>query len=93
MTITPREITLRAASAVKVYDGRKLSSYKYSITEGSLADGDSIYSCKIEGSQYEIGYSDNIITNVIITNFYGDVATQNYIIRLEPGTLQVLPQS
>lgn len=93
MTITPREITLRAASAVKVYDGRKLSSYEYSITEGSLADGDSIYSCKIEGSQYEIGYSDNIITNVIITNFYGDVATKNYIIKFEPGTLQVLPQS
>jgi hypothetical protein len=93
LTITPREITLKAASAVKVYDGRKLSAYEYSITEGSLAVGDAISSCRIEGSQYEIGYSDNIITGVVIRNYYNDVVTNNYIIKLEPGTLQVLPQN
>ena len=93
LTITPREITLKAASAVKVYDGRKLSAYEYSITEGSLAIGDVISSCRIEGSQYEIGYSDNIITGVVIRNYYNDVVTNNYIIKLEPGTLQVLPQN
>ncbi len=93
LTITPREITIKAADATKVYDGYALSRYSYQITEGSLASGDFIYVCQVEGIQYDVGHSDNVIKDVIIMNQSGALVTNNYIIKLEPGTLQILPKS
>ncbi len=92
LTVTPREITIKAADATKTYDSRGLSRYSYTITEGSLARGDFIYICKVEGVQYDVGRSANIIKDVMISNNYGVMVTNNYIIKLEPGILQVLPQ-
>lgn len=93
LTITPREITIKAADATKEYDGYALSRYSYQITEGSLAVGDFIYDYQVEGIQYDIGRSDNVIKNVMIMNQSGTLVTNNYIIKLEPGTLQILPKS
>ncbi len=93
LTITPREITIKAADAAKVYDGYALSRYSYQITEGSLASGDFIYICRVEGIQYDVGRSDNVIKEVMIMNQSGALVTKNYIIKLEPGTLQILPKT
>ncbi len=93
LTITPREITIKAADATKVYDGYTLSRYSYQITEGSIANGDFIYLCRVEGIQYDVGRSDNVIKEVLIMNQSGALVTNNYIIKLEPGTLQILPKS
>ena len=93
LTVIPREITVKAADATKVFDGRALSNNSYTIIEGVLAEGDIILSCKVEGSQYNVGRSDNIITSIKIFDKYWQNVTSNYIIKLEPGVLEVLPQA
>lgn len=92
LSIIPREITIKAADASKIYDGRPLTKYSYVIKDGYLADKDFIYICQVEGVQNGIGRSENIISEVMIMNMSGSLVTNNYIITLVPGTLEILPQ-
>ena len=45
----------------------------------------------VEGSQTNVGYSDNIVTSVVIRDENGVNVTGNYSITLVSGTLRVLP--
>ena len=90
LTITPREITITAGSSTKIFDHyHALTNHSYEITDGLLADGDYIYNCETVGFQYEVGRSDNVITDVIILNRFGFDVTLNYTIKLVPGVLEV----
>ena len=61
--ITPREITLRSASAEKVYDGTPLTKDQVDIVAGKLADRDKdALTYNVTGSQTYVGSSDNTFT-------------------------------
>ncbi len=90
--ITPRSITLKAGSATKKYDGTPLTNpHEYEITGGSLAEGDIIESVRNEGSQTDVGRTDNTIKDVVIKNSDGKDVTKNYAITEEKGLLRVTP--
>ena len=89
-SITNRAITLVAASDEKVYDGTPLATNGWTLAEGSLAEGDSFETVTVEGSQTEIGVSANAVTDVFITNKYGNAVAGNYDITLVDGTLTVV---
>ena len=91
LKITPRKITVKAADATKKFDGRVLEDSSYSIIEGSLSETDFIVMCLVEGSQIEIGRSDNIVKDISIYNKDAEDVTYNYLIKLETGTLRVTP--
>ena len=80
-------ITIKAGSTVKNYDGTTLTNDDYFISGGSLAEGDSIQSVTIVGSQTGIGYSPNEITNVVIVNKSGKDVTSKYNITCVNGRL------
>jgi uncharacterized repeat protein (TIGR02543 family) len=60
LIIGKRKITVTADSDEKKYDGTPLTDPDYSVTEGSLADGDTL-TAKTEGSQTLVGSSANRI--------------------------------
>ena len=61
----------------------------FSIIDGMLADGHTITSWDITGSQTAIGRSDNIISNIVIKDGNGNDVTSNYYIVMKPGKLKV----
>jgi len=85
--ITERPITITAGSASKAYDGTALTNGGYELT-GALAEGDTIRSVQVEGSQTVVGTSDNVASKAIIVNAGKDV-TANYDITYVKGTLEV----
>jgi hypothetical protein len=88
LTVTAREIEITAASDSKVYDGTPLTNDGYSITDGTLADGHSLASVTVTGSQTDVGSSDNVPSNAVIMDNGTDV-TANYDITYVNGTLTV----
>jgi hypothetical protein len=88
-TISPREITLKAADARKVYDGTPLTANEIEIAGGSLAEGDYIAEYTVDGSITRVGRADNVITGVVIRNADGEDVTHNYAIETLVGTLRV----
>jgi len=91
LTVTPRPITITAASATKVYDGTPLTNAGYSITAGSLADGDALVSVTVVGSRTEVGSTNNVPSAATITNGRAEDVTASYAITYAPGTLTVIP--
>ena len=89
-TITAKSLTITADSDSKVYDGTALSKDTYTNTE--LAEGDSIESVVITGSQTNIGESDNVPSNAVIKNGDKDVIA-NYNITYVNGKLKVTPKT
>ncbi len=89
VVITPLELTIKAGDAKKVYDGTPLRSDAYEIIEGVLAEGHTIGMCQVEGSQLDIGRSDNIILHVLILDQNGNDVTSNYLVKDMPGKLVV----
>lgn len=88
-TISPREITLKAADAKKVYDGKPLTANEIEIVGGSLAEGDYIAEYTVDGSITRVGRADNVITGVVIRNADGEDVTHNYAIETLVGSLRV----
>lgn len=88
-TISPREITLKAADARKVYDGTPLTANAIEIAGGSLAEGDYIAEYTVDGSITRVGRADNVITSVVIRNADGEDVTHNYAIKTLVGSLRV----
>lgn len=91
LCITPRSITIRTGSAVKVYDGSALVCEEYEIIKGSLCEGDTLEVAF--SSMVNIGYTPNYIINYSIhrqTEGGGitDVS-ENYRISYDYGTLTV----
>lgn len=89
LSVTPASLTVKAADAQKVYDGKPLTAPDIAIIEGALAEGDYIRSFKVEGTQTRVGRSDNVITDIVIRNAKGEDVTQSYNIVTVSGTLKV----
>ena len=87
--ITPRPLTITAASDEKVYDGTPLTNSNYTST--ALAEGDTLTSVTVTGSQTEVGSSPNTPSDAKITSAAGEDMTGNYDITYVKGALVVTP--
>ena len=87
LALKRRNITLRVEDASKTYDGTPLSSADYALTEGTLADGDTL-SISFPVSLTEAGERENTPVFCIL-NADGEDVTSFYDIREEIGTLKV----
>lgn len=89
LSVTPCAIVITADSAEGVYTGDPLTANGFTVT-GGLPEGH-IVEAVVSGSQTNVGYSDNIVTSVVIRDENNNTVTGNYSITLEKGTLRVLP--
>ena len=80
-------MTITADSDTKVYDGKPLTKDSY--TNTALAEGDSIESVTVTGSQTVVGESANVPSAAKIVNTAGEDVTANYEITYENGLLKV----
>ena len=67
-----KTITVTAANGEKVYDGTPLTDNRFDYTEGVLVDGD-VLTAVVEGSQTDVGSSDNVVTSYKVTRGETDV--------------------
>ena len=86
ITIFPRNIRVESVSEEKLYDGKLLTADEAAVTEGDLAEGDTVlYS--FTGGQMLVGSSEN---TVAVTIWDGEEnVTNNYLIQYTYGTLTV----
>ena len=87
ITVTPRELTITADDASKVYDGTELTAESY-IADG-LVEGQQIESVTITGSQTDPGTCENVPSDAVIVNAAGKDVSSNYSIIYVNGTLTV----
>ena len=89
LQITPRILHIQANSAQKPYDGTPLVDDGYTI-EGELAPGD-ILTVSVTGSQTSVGRSDNTVSEITLTDAFGNSTLSNYKITYDNGELFVSP--
>lgn len=89
LTVLPATIEITAGSARKRWDGTPLTCNQWALSSGALAGGQSIASVRIDGSQTEIGVSQNTPSGARILDASGAEVTDNYQIRYRSGTLGV----
>ena len=89
VAIAPRPITITAGSASKVFDGQPLINDNYSMTSGSLVDGEDIFDVIITGSISQVGSAPNTPSNAVIGIIEGPTTTSNYEITYVNGTLTI----
>ena len=87
LEVTKKALTITADSDTKVYDKTALTKDSYTVS--GLADGDSIKSVTISGSQTMKGSSDNVPSKAVIVNAKGEDVTSSYDITYKNGTLTV----
>ena len=88
LQVTKRPVTVASASASKVYDGVALTKHEASVTEGSLATGES-FSYDFSGEQTTVGST----SNAYIIKAGANTDLNNYEITKANGTLTVTAQS
>ena len=89
LTVKARPITVIADSRIKLYDGIPLISDGFEVESAMpLPEGHTV-SAVISGSQTEVGESDNIVSEVYVTDKNGTDVTKNYEITVEDGLLVV----
>ncbi|MBR5773822.1 MAG: VWA domain-containing protein [Clostridia bacterium] len=89
LTVDKREVTITADSASKVYDGTALTDGGWKdIAPAGLADGDTVASVIVSGSQTSVGESANVASGAVIMRGNEDV-TASYDITYVDGTLTV----
>jgi transglutaminase-like putative cysteine protease len=91
LEIFPAPLTIKPRDAEKVYDGTPLTGSEAEVSAGVLAPGHSI-AITTNGSQTEVGESNNVIIQSAILDVGGRDVTQNYELTFEPGFLKVLPR-
>lgn len=92
LTVKTREITIAAASAEEHYSpGSTLVRNDIVYDPSDIAPTDRIDSFQVEGSQANIGYSANVVRDVVIKNEAGENVTSNYQITFIDGTLKIIP--
>ena len=84
LTITERNVTLTSADDSKCYDGTPLTNDKITVTGDGFAEGEGV-TCKVTGSQTEVGSSRNEFTYELNKG----TKERNYIITPVFGTLTV----
>ena len=87
--ILPREVTVKSASASKVYDGTPLFSHDIVVTSAAGFVEDDVASMTAPNSITEVGS----LTNEIAIEWSNDVAAGNYVVLKEEGVLEVTPKS
>ena len=87
LKVTAQTLTITADSAEKVYDGTELTKDSY--TAEGLAEGDSIETVTITGSQTNAGKSENVPSEAKIVNAAGEDISEYYKITYVNGTLEV----
>ena len=87
LEVTQKDVTITADSDKKTYDGTALTKDSY--TNTALAEGDSIDTVTVTGSQTVVGTSDNVPSAAVIKNAAGDDVTGSYAITYANGTLEV----
>ncbi len=88
LEITKREITIKANDDEKIYDDTPLTNNGYSITVGSLAQGDTA-SVLVNGSRTEAGTGLNLIDSYEINNSELGGVTDCYNVTTLTGELLV----
>ena len=90
LTVKPRDITLTADSASKIYDGRALKRDSFKLTSGELVKGHKL-TASVSGSQTEIGSSANVVdkSTIKISDGSGNDVAKNYNVTIAAGTLTV----
>ena len=92
--ITKRPITITSASHEWEYDGQKHSDPSVSVTEGSLADGDTLDAQATGEVKYVSDYvqrGDNYLRTYSVKHGEADV-TDNYSISVVEGKLKINPR-
>ena len=90
LSITPKPITITAASDTKEYDGTALTNSNYTYTSSDLVTGETITSVTVTGSQTQAGSSDNVPSAAVIMNYnFNFNVNDNYNITYLNGTLTV----
>jgi hypothetical protein len=89
LTVTPRPLTITAASDLKIFDTLPLMNGGYE-AEG-LAEGDDVFSLFVTGSQTFVGTSANVPSGAVILNAEGEDVTDCYTIEYVDGTLTITP--
>ena len=84
--ITPREVTITAASDSKVYDGKPLTNDSYTIGGDGFVSGEGVAEVVVTGSQTLPGSSENVVESYTLAS---GTNAGNYIITLNAGTLTV----
>ena len=87
LEVTKKALTITVDSASKEYDKTALTKDSYTVS--GLADGDSIKSVTISGSQIMKGSSENVPSKAVIVNAKGEDVTSSYDITYKNGTLTV----
>ena len=86
LTVNPVAIKLTADSATKAYDGTALTANGYKITNGAFVGEDGFDTVTVEGSQTQVGSSDNVIKAYTLKDGTNPV---NYNITEFKGTLSI----
>ncbi len=89
VTITPAPLTVKADDGQKTYDGTPLTANGMELLT-PLAEGDTVESFTVEGSQTRVGRSENTVTEIVIRNARGEDVTRCYAIEAIAGTLCVV---
>jgi len=87
LEVTKKAVTITAGSDSKAYDGTALT--KDSHTNTALAEGDSIESVTVTGSQTVVGSSDNVPSAAKIVNAAGEDVTECYTVTYVNGDLSI----
>ena len=87
LNVTKKALTITADDDTKVYDGTALT--KDSFTNTFLAEGDTIDSVKVTGSQTVFGESANVPSEAVILNAAGENVTDSYDVAYVNGTLSI----
>lgn len=91
LTVLHREITITAGSIIEIYDGTARSCNTYTISDPQIAPNQK-EAVTISGFRKNVGVSDNIITNVEITDANGESVIENYIVNIVNGSLVIEPR-
>lgn len=91
LTLQPKAITIRTASAKKVFDGTGLMDNSYTIVNGELCEGEQIeLVCTV---LTEVGFSENFVKSCVIyrikANGEKEDVTACYRINFEYGMLEI----
>lgn len=86
LTINPMALTVTAGSDSKAYDGTPLTCGEFDST--TPAEGDTVASVTLTGSQTNVGSSDNVASDAKLVRGDQDV-TANYAVTYVPGKLTV----
>jgi len=91
LEVKPCEVTITAGSLSVAYDGSEHSCAEFTVTweNGEELEGVTI-TAVCEGSQTEIGVSENVITEIIVTDANGNDIGANFKFNCIDGKIEVI---